>query len=352
MSIDSEVMLGILEPADAAYHLGKIVNEISIEDFKNIVNKALTIIEHAEESFYNRVKKKKKEPDKRKVSIDEIRCIIMEDMWNELPKQIREEYQNWLNSIGEKITQRLNICLGANSGVESISEFSVVEDDILPYGGMILQSLFDPYESYSLIVEEGTPLCENLDKYAPVPDEEEDRRMYQQTKQILESHGYQRYEISNFAKTGYECRHNKIYWQRGIEHLTNYLGLGLGAASTIDRRRWKNTSNMDQYLQAFLIHGNQNKQEQFIPEKDIKEEMQMLSEKDCMEEFMFLGLRMMCGISITEFQNSFGKSIDAVYGKVLQKWTAQGMLARENDIVKLTDAGIDISNIILADFLL
>lgn len=156
-------MLGILEPADAAYHLGKIVNEISIEDFKNIVNKALTIIEHAEESFYNRVKKKKKEPDKRKVSIDEIRCIIMEDMWNELPKQIREEYQNWLNSIGEKITQRLNICLGANSGVESISEFSVVEDDILPYGGMILQSLFDPYESYSLIVEEMTMACRPRD---------------------------------------------------------------------------------------------------------------------------------------------------------------------------------------------
>lgn len=164
LSIDSEVMLGILEPADAAYHLGKIVNEISIEDFKNIVNKALTIIEHAEESFYNRVKKKKKEPDKRKVSIDEIRCIIMEDMWNELPKQIREEYQNWLNSIGEKITQRLNICLGANSGVESISEFSVVEDDILPYGGMILQSLFDPYESYSLIVEEMTMACRPRDE--------------------------------------------------------------------------------------------------------------------------------------------------------------------------------------------
>ena len=57
----------------------------------------------------------------------------MEDMWNELPEPIREEYQNWLNSIGEKITQRLNICLGANSGVESINEFSVVEDDILPY---------------------------------------------------------------------------------------------------------------------------------------------------------------------------------------------------------------------------
>ena len=164
LSIDSEVMLGILEPADAAYHLGKIVNEISIEDFKNIVNKALTIIEHAEESFYNRVKKKKKEPDKRKVSIDEVRCIIMEDMWNELPKQIREEYQNWLNSIGEKITQRLNICLGANSGVESISEFSVVEDDILPYGGMILQSLFDPYESYSLIVEEMTMACRPRDE--------------------------------------------------------------------------------------------------------------------------------------------------------------------------------------------
>ena len=163
-SIDSEVMLGILEPADAEYHLGKIVNEISIEDFKNIVNKALTIIEGAEESFYNRVKKKKKEPDKRKVSIDEIRCIIMEDMWNELPEPIREEYQNWLNSIGKKITQRLNICLGANSGVESINEFSVVEDDILPYGGMILQSLFDPYEPYSLIVEEMTMACRQREK--------------------------------------------------------------------------------------------------------------------------------------------------------------------------------------------
>jgi len=163
-SIDSEVMLGILEPADAEYHLGKIVNEISIEDFKNIVNKALTIIEDAEESFYNRVKKKKKEPDKRKVSIDEIRCIIMEDMWNELPEPIREEYQNCLNSIGEKITQRLNICLGANSGVESINEFSVVEDDILPYGGMILQSLFDPYEPYSLIVEEMTMACRPRDE--------------------------------------------------------------------------------------------------------------------------------------------------------------------------------------------
>lgn len=163
-SIDSEVMLGILEPADAEYHLGKIVNEISIEDFKNIVNKALTIIEDAEESFYNRVKKKKREPDKRKVSIDEIRCIIMEDMWNELPEPIREEYQNWLNSIGEKITQRLNICLGANSGVESINEFSVVEDDILPYGGMILQSLFDPYEPYSLIVEEMTMACRPRDE--------------------------------------------------------------------------------------------------------------------------------------------------------------------------------------------
>lgn len=163
-SIDGEVMLGILEPADAEYHLGKIVNEISIEDFKNIVNKALTIIENSKEPFYNRVKKKKKEPDKRKVSIDEIRCIIMEDMWNELPEPIREEYQNWLNLIGEKITQRLNTCLGENSGVESINEFSVVEDDILPYGGMVLQSLFDPYEPYSLIVEEMTMACRPRDE--------------------------------------------------------------------------------------------------------------------------------------------------------------------------------------------
>lgn len=163
-SINEEVMLTVLEPSDAAYHLGKIANDISMDLFKSIINAALTIIENAEESFYDKVKKKKKEPDKRKVSLDEIRSIVMEDMWQALPEAIRTEYENWLNSIGELITERLNICLGANSGIEAINEFSIKEDDILPYGGMILQSLFDPFEPYSLVVDEMTMACRPRDE--------------------------------------------------------------------------------------------------------------------------------------------------------------------------------------------
>lgn len=166
--------------------------------------------------------------------------------------------------------------------------------------------------------------------------------MYQETKRILAEHGYQRYEISNYAKAGFECRHNKIYWQRGTDHAADYVGFGLGASSTVRNVRWRNTADMGKYLQ-----------DQFSTvKKGVKEDMQKLSQKDCMEEYMFLGLRMMCGVSKQEFLKSFGSSMDEVYGRVLQKWTGQGMLRQEGGFIKLTDAGIDVSNAVLAEFLL
>lgn len=189
--------------------------------------------------------------------------------------------------------------------------------------------------AYSLIIEEGTQLHDRLDEYPPIPDEDEDRRMYQTAKRILAEAGYHRYEISNYAKKGYECRHNRIYWQRGVRHTADYAGFGLGASSTVDNVRWKNTDDMEKYL-----HASAGK------------DMQKLSQNDCMEEFMFLGLRMINGVSKREFADSFGVEMDAVYGEVLQKWTRQGMLALEGDCVRLTDAGIDVSNVVLADFLL
>lgn len=189
--------------------------------------------------------------------------------------------------------------------------------------------------AYSLIIEEGTRLCDRLQEYPPVPDEDADRKMYQMTKQMLAQKGYRRYEISNYARKGYACRHNVIYWQRGVGRTSNYIGFGLGASSLFEHVRWKNTGNMEEYMR-----------------QTVKQDIEKLSPKDCMEEFMFLGLRMMQGVSKKEFLRSFGREMDVVYKDVLDKWVKQGMLAADGDFVRLTDAGIDVSNIVLADFLL
>ncbi len=189
--------------------------------------------------------------------------------------------------------------------------------------------------AYSLIVEEGTRLYDNLSDYPQIPDEDEDRLMYQETKRLMSIHGFNRYEISNYAKSGFECRHNIVYWQRG-----NYVGFGIGAASMVENIRWKNIDDIEAYLECSAE-----------PDK-IHRDMQKLSENECMEEFMFLGLRMMRGVSKSDFTNVFGKNIYDVYGEVLDKWIGLGRIVEKDGFYMLSDEGIDISNVILADFIL
>lgn len=185
--------------------------------------------------------------------------------------------------------------------------------------------------AYSLIIEEGTPLFQNIESYPAIPGEEEDRIMYQDTKKHLKMQDYARYEISNYAKPGYECKHNMVYWTRG-----NYVGFGLGASSMVENVRWKNTNDMKIYLK----------------QQSVKEEIQELSRSECMEEFMYLGLRMMEGVSRSRFQETFGISMEQVYGEVLKQWSNRGGLRCDADRVALTDMGIDVSNQIFSDFLL
>jgi oxygen-independent coproporphyrinogen-3 oxidase len=189
--------------------------------------------------------------------------------------------------------------------------------------------------AYSLIIEEDTRLCDNLTDYPTIPDEDEDRLMYQETKRLMAIHGYDRYEISNYAKEGYECRHNIVYWQRG-----NYVGFGVGASSMVENVRWKNTEDIGTYIE---YQGNL---------KDCQIDIQVLSENECIEEYMFLGLRMMKGVSKTEFIDTFGKKITDIYAEVIDKWTKLGMILEEGDYYRLSDKGIDVSNTILADFIL
>ena len=158
--------------------------------------------------------------------------------------------------------------------------------------------------------------------------------MYENTHDILASFGYQQYEISNYAKNEKECRHNLGYWKR-----TEYLGLGLGSSSLVNETRFSNTSDMERYLKT---SGN--------PES-IREQQEKLQPEDQMAEYMILGLRMMKGVSVTEFKNSFGHEMYEIYGDIIEKYMRMELLEKEGDYLRFTRRGISVSNPVLADFL-
>lgn len=206
--------------------------------------------------------------------------------------------------------------------------------------------------SYSLILEEGTPLYDRIEKLEKngedtgLPDEDTEREMYYLTKKILSDNGFERYEISSYSKKGYECRHNIAYWIRD-----NYLGLGLGASSCMDNIRRKNTDDMKRYMEVFC-----NDHVKDISDSGVlnEEETAVLSEKDMMAEFMFLGLRMISGISKQKFKRCFGKDYDTIYGGVTEKLIKEGLaeIFDDGDRICLSEKGIDVSNSIFVNFIL
>lgn len=198
--------------------------------------------------------------------------------------------------------------------------------------------------AYSLIIEEGTPF---YDMELDIPDEDTDRAMYHETKRLLKERGYHRYEISNYAlgpdgDEKYECAHNKVYWMRG-----DYLGMGIGAASMVRNARWNNTRSIDDYVKELNSSDSSFAR--------IRENVDELSAAAQMEEFMFLGLRLVGGVDTGRFNVIFGKDISEVYGDVIDKYLEMGLLQYSNDGKKklsLTDRGLDVSNTVMADFLL
>lgn len=189
--------------------------------------------------------------------------------------------------------------------------------------------------AYSLILEEGTPLYDRYTEGAlELPDEDEERLMYRETKRILEAEGYRRYEISNYAKEGFECAHNCGYWQR-----RDYLGLGIGAASMVGNVRFKNAEDLDRYLEEPL---------------GCRQEERALTAEEQMEEFMFLGLRLTDGVEGREFFEVFGRTPESVYGGVIEKNIRDGLLKYVDGKKKLalTERGLDLANYVMAQFLL
>lgn len=197
--------------------------------------------------------------------------------------------------------------------------------------------------AYSLIIEKGTPFYE-LYRFDAVkqaagmqteslPTEEEEYQTTKMTQHILKEAGYHWYEISNFAKPGYECRHNIGYWKR-----VDYLGVGLGASSLIDNVRYSNTRDLYTYLS--------------VPADSLHETAEQITRNEQMEEFMFLGLRMRDGFYREEFTQAFGIPIEAVYGDALNHLQKEELLLKREGRIYLTDKGMDLNNYVVAQFML
>ena len=201
---------------------------------------------------------------------------------------------------------------------------------------ILMETPLEHISVYQLIIEEETEFYKKYGEHEELlPDEETSREIYLWTGKYLRERGFSQYEISNYARAGRESKHNLRYWER-----KDYLGLGLDAASMIHNMRMSNTRDWKKYM-AYCRD----------PRK-IREEVEFLEEPRQMEEFMFLGLRKTRGVSRKEFRRIFGKDLNLVYEKTLEKYLKNGMLQESGDKVFLSEKGILLSNQIFADFLL
>lgn len=184
---------------------------------------------------------------------------------------------------------------------------------------------------YSLIVEEGTRIEEKINnKELYLPSEELERKMYWKVKNTLQEKGYMHYEISNFAKKGFESKHNLACWNQ-----EEYIGFGIAAHSYINNERYSNTIDFEEYFDyphnSKIIHEKQNKESK-------------------MKEYMLLGLRKIEGVKISEFKNKYVENPIYKYKNELNKLVTQGLVEIDEDNIKLTTKGIDLANLVWEEF--
>lgn len=186
--------------------------------------------------------------------------------------------------------------------------------------------------AYSLIIEEGTPFYDRYREEPPV-DEETDRQMYMATGVRLSEYGFERYEISNYAKTGFACRHNLKYWSGG-----EYIGFGVGASSRVGNTRYRNEEDPAEYTKRI-------RQERRAA--DVEE---ILDRDAQMSEFFFLGLRRTRGVNLTEFEGLYGVSAFDIYERQIRKLVEYGLLKQQGSQLYLTEYGLDVSNLVFCEF--
>ena len=189
---------------------------------------------------------------------------------------------------------------------------------------------------YSLIVEENTPIQKLIDNgVLELPDEEKERQMYWYVKDFLELNGYKHYEISNFAKPGFESEHNLDCWNQ-----KEYIGFGVAAYSYMNKKRFGNISNLEEYIQ----NCNNNDFDKNIILEEVQDKNQQ------MNEYMILGLRKIDGISIQQFEEKFNENPIMIFRKELQKLHEEKLILINGDVIKLSNKGLDLANIVWEEF--
>jgi len=189
--------------------------------------------------------------------------------------------------------------------------------------------------TYSLKVEEGTPFSVMLKQgKLPLPSEEVEREMYHQAIAFLKSYGYNHYEISNFAKTGKQCRHNLIYW-----HNREYIGIGSSAHSYWNRYRFANVADPRLYIQKIQA------------DETPLQFKESISKEDEIFETIMLGLRLIEGVNKKSFFARFGEEIDVLYRDAIDRLKAEGLLAEDQQSIRLTERGLDLQNMVLLSFM-
>ncbi|WP_314577788.1 radical SAM family heme chaperone HemW [Enterococcus gilvus] len=192
------------------------------------------------------------------------------------------------------------------------------------------------YALYSLILENQTMFMNWVRRgKMHLPEQEVEAQMYAETIEAMEKAGRMQYEISNFAKPGFESKHNLVYWNN-----QNYFGIGAGASGYLENRRYKNRGPIQHYLKSL----NDDR----LP---ILEE-EHLSEREQIEEEMFLGLRKTLGVEKAVFEARFKQSITDVYGDVLEKLKQQKLITETDTSIHLTKTGLFRGNDVFEEFLL
>lgn len=231
---------------------------------------------------------------------------------------------NWSIEVGFK---NINVDLMLGLPTQTIANLKESLENIIN-----LKQVPNHVSVYSLIIEDGTPIQKMLNTgNLKLPNEDDERNQYHYTKNFLELHGYNHYEISNFAKSGYESKHNLNCWKQ-----KQYVGFGLAAHSYISGIRYANTSDLSVYLNNIS--------------KDIKVVNENQTLEDMKKEFMLLGLRMLAGISISDFKEKFGENPIYIFRNELQRLVKYDLLIVDLDSIKLTNKGLDFANIVWEEF--
>ena len=203
---------------------------------------------------------------------------------------------------------------------------------------LLLSLSLNHISCYSLKIEDGTVFGELFNKgEIEYLDEDLERKMYYYAKDVFKANGFKHYEISNFAKTGFESVHNNNYWECG-----EYIGLGAGAHSYYKDLRYSNTSNLEKYIS--LLENRSDLSERIETNQRIDEDEKRL-------EFMILGLRKLVGVSDFEFKKRFGESLFDRFGEKIQNLEFDGFVKCDGKRLFLTDKGLDFANKVMADFL-